>query len=72
MVMQMISAGEKSGTLDEMLAKITEFYEIEVDNAVEALTSALGVIVMVLIGVFIGTIVIGMYLSIFNLGSIIK
>ncbi|MFC1838998.1 type II secretion system F family protein [Thermodesulfobacteriota bacterium] len=70
MVMQMIGAGEKSGSLDEMLAKINEFYEIEVDNSVDSLTSALGVIVTVLIGVFVGLIVIGMFLPIFNLGSV--
>lgn len=70
MVMQMIGAGEKSGALDEMLAKINEFYEIEVDNAVDALTSALGVIVTIVVGVFVGLILIGMYLPILNLGSV--
>ena len=71
LVIEMISAGEKTGGLDEMLEKVAEFYEEEVDAAVEALTTMLEPLMLVLIGGMIGTIVIALYLPIFKLGSTI-
>jgi type IV pilus assembly protein PilC len=71
MVMQMTMIGEESGRLDEMLNKVADFYEEEVDNAVDALSSMLEPLVMVLIGVIVGGIVIAMYLPVFKLGSVI-
>lgn len=69
MVIHMISAGEKSGALEEMLTKIADFYEKEVDNALEVFTSSLEPILIVFIGGIIGTIVIGMFLPILTMAS---
>ena len=63
----MVAIGEQSGNLDEMLAKVADFYDKEVDAAVEALTTALEPIIMVLLGGIVGTMVIAMYLPIFKL-----
>lgn len=71
MVVQMVSIGEESGALDAMLFKIAEFYEQEVNNAVDALASLLEPFIMVIIGVIVGSMVIGMYLPIFKLGSVV-
>ena len=71
MVMQMTAIGEEAGRLDEMLNKVADFYDEEVDNAVDALSSMLEPLVMVLIGVIVGGIVIAMYLPVFKLGSVI-
>jgi type IV pilus assembly protein PilC len=71
MVVQMVSIGEESGSLDAMLFKIAEFYEQEVNNAVDALASLLEPFIMVIIGVIVGGMVIGMYLPIFKLGSVV-
>ena len=71
MAIQMVSIGEESGSLDSMLAKVAEFYETEVDNAVDALTSLLEPIIMAVLGVLIGGLIIAMYLPIFKLGSVV-
>lgn len=68
-VVQMTQVGEDSGTLDEMLDKVAEYYENEVDNAIEGLTSLLEPIIIVFLGVIIGTLVLAMYLPIFKLGK---
>ena len=69
MVVQMISVGETTGALDAMLSKIADFYDDEVEAAVAALTSLLEPMLMVFLGVTIGTIVVAMYLPIFQLAS---
>ncbi|TYB32189.1 MAG: type II secretion system F family protein [Candidatus Mcinerneyibacterium aminivorans] len=69
MVIHMIGAGEKSGALEEMLTKIADFYEKEVDNALEAFTSSLEPILIVFIGGILGTIVIGMFMPILTMAS---
>jgi type IV pilus assembly protein PilC len=69
MVVQMTSIGEESGSLDAMLGKVADFYEQEVDDAVEALSSLMEPIIMVVLGVLIGGMVIAMYLPIFKLGQ---
>lgn len=71
MVVQMIAVGETTGALDAMLSKIADFYDDEVDSAVGALTSLLEPMLMVFLGVTIGTIVIAMYLPIFKLASVV-
>lgn len=72
MVCQMISVGESTGALDAMLTKIAEFYEDEVDNMVNNLTTLMEPIVILVLGVIIGGLVISMYLPIFQLGSVIS
>lgn len=71
MVVQMVAIGEESGALDAMLFKIAEFYEQEVNNAVDALASLLEPFIMIIIGVIVGGIVVGMYLPIFKLGAVV-
>ncbi|MGQ9663767.1 MAG: type II secretion system F family protein [bacterium] len=71
MVTQMIAIGEASGGLDEMLKKVADFYDAEVDQAVENLTNALEPIIMVFLGGIVGFLVISMYLPIFQLASTI-
>jgi type IV pilus assembly protein PilC len=71
LVIQMIQIGEESGSLDKMLNKVSEFYEEQVDNAVDSFSSLLEPIIMVVLGVVIGGLVIAMYLPIFKLGNII-
>lgn len=71
MVVQMVSIGEESGSIDSMLAKVADFYEEEVDNAVDALTSLLEPLIMVVLGTLVGGLVIAMYLPIFKLGSVV-
>lgn len=71
MVVQMISVGEQTGALDAMLAKIADFYDEEVDNAVANLTSLLEPMLMVFLGVVIGGVVIAMYLPIFKLVTVV-
>ena len=71
MVNQMIAVGEESGSLDAMSAKVAEFYESEVDNAVDAMSSLLEPLIMVILGVLVGGLVIAMYLPIFKLGSVV-
>ena len=69
MVMQMTSIGEESGSLDAMLSKVADYYEEEVDNAVEALSSLMEPIIMVVLGTLIGGLVVAMYLPIFKMGA---
>jgi type IV pilus assembly protein PilC len=71
MVVQMVSIGEEAGALDKMLFKVAEFYEQEVNNAVDALSSLLEPFIMVIIGVLVGGMVIGMYLPIFKLAAVV-
>jgi len=71
MVVQMVGIGEESGALDKMLFKIAEFYEQEVNNAVDALSSLLEPFIMVIIGVLVGSMVVGMYLPIFKLAAVV-
>jgi type IV pilus assembly protein PilC len=71
MAIQMVSIGEEAGSLDSMLAKVADFYENEVDNAVDALTSLLEPIIMAVLGVLVGGLIIAMYLPIFKLGSVV-
>lgn len=71
MVIQMVSIGEESGQLDAMLGKVADFYEAEVDDAVEALSSLMEPLIMVVLGVLIGGMVIAMYLPIFKLGAVV-
>jgi type IV pilus assembly protein PilC len=69
MVLQMVAIGEESGALDSMLSKVADFFEAEVDDAVEALSSLMEPIIMVVLGVLIGGLVIAMYLPIFKMGQ---
>ncbi|MBE2258627.1 MAG: type II secretion system F family protein [Candidatus Accumulibacter sp.] len=71
MVNQMVAIGEESGSLDAMLGKVADFFEAEVDDAVEALSSLMEPIIMVVLGVLIGGMVIAMYLPIFKLGAVV-
>jgi len=71
MVVQMVAIGEESGALDTMLSKVADWYEQEVDDAVEALTSLLEPIIMAVLGVIIGGLVIAMYLPIFKMGQVV-
>lgn len=71
MVIQMVAIGEESGTLEMMLSKIADFHEEDVDNAVDSLSSILEPIIIVILGIIVGTLVIAMYLPIFKLGAAI-
>lgn len=71
MVTQMVSIGEESGALDSMLSKVADFFEAEVDDAVEALSSLMEPIIMVILGTLIGGMVVAMYLPIFKMGSVV-
>jgi len=71
MVVQMVAIGEESGELDTMLGKVADWYEQEVDDAVDALTSLLEPIIMAFLGVVIGGLVIAMYLPIFKMGQVV-
>lgn len=71
MVIQMISVGEETGALDNMLTKIADFYDAEVDTAVKGLTSMIEPLIMIVLGVVIGTIVIAMMMPMFGLGEMV-
>ena len=71
MVTQMVAIGEESGALDQMLGKVADFYEDEVDEAVKSLSSLMEPLIMVILGVLIGGLVVAMYLPIFKLGSVV-
>jgi len=71
MVLQMTQIGEESGSLDNMLSKVADFYEREVDDAVAAMSSLLEPVIIVFLGVVIGGLVVAMYLPIFKLGAVI-
>ena len=70
MVIQMVAIGEESGALDSMLSKVADFFEQEVDDSVEAMSSLMEPLIMVVLGTLIGGMVIAMYLPIFKLGSV--
>jgi type IV pilus assembly protein PilC len=71
MVIQMIAVGEESGSLDTMSGKVATFYEAEVDNAVDAMSSLLEPLIMAVLGVLVGSMVVAMYLPIFKLGAVV-
>lgn len=71
MVIQMVAIGEESGQLDSMLGKVADFFEAEVDEAVEALSSLMEPMIMAVLGVLIGGLVIALYLPIFKMGSVV-
>ncbi len=71
MVLQMVSIGEESGQLDAMCSKVADFFEAEVDDAVDALSSLMEPLIMVVLGVLIGGIIIAMYLPIFKIGAVV-
>jgi type IV pilus assembly protein PilC len=70
MVTQMVAIGEESGSLDSMLSKVADFFEEEVDTAVEGLSALMEPVIMVILGVLIGGMVVALYLPIFKMGSI--
>jgi type IV pilus assembly protein PilC len=71
MVIQMIAIGEESGALDSMLSKVADFYEEEVDNLVDNLSSLMEPMIMMILGILVGGLIVAMYLPIFKLGSAI-
>ena len=71
MAIQMVGIGEESGSLEEMLDKVATYYENEVDNAVDGLTSLMEPMIMAILGVLVGGLVIAMYLPIFQMGSVV-
>jgi type IV pilus assembly protein PilC len=71
MVIQMIAVGEESGSLDEMSGKVATFFEADVDNAVDSMSSLLEPLIMAILGVLVGGLVIAMYLPIFKMGSVV-
>jgi type IV pilus assembly protein PilC len=71
MVVQMVAIGEESGELDKMLGKVADFYEQEVDDAVEALSSLIEPMIMAFLGIIVGGLVIAMYLPIFKLAAVV-
>jgi type IV pilus assembly protein PilC len=71
MVVQMIAVGEESGALDEMSGKVATFFEADVDNAVDSMSSLLEPLIMAILGILVGGLVIAMYLPIFKMGSVV-
>jgi type IV pilus assembly protein PilC len=71
MVIQMVAVGEESGSLDEMCSKVADFYERDVDDAVDNLSSLLEPMIMAILGILVGGLVIAMYLPIFKLGAVV-
>jgi type IV pilus assembly protein PilC len=71
MVIQMVSIGEEAGSLDHMLSKVADFYEAEVDNLVDNLTSLMEPMIMAVLGVLVGGLIVAMYLPIFQLGNVV-
>jgi type IV pilus assembly protein PilC len=72
MVSQMVKIGEETGELEKMLSKIADFYEDEVDAAIQSLTSIVEPLMMILVGMMVGVIVIAMYLPMFKMLSLVK
>ena len=72
MVGQMVKIGEETGELDEMLGKVADFYEDEVDSSIQSLTSIIEPVLMIGVGVMVGTIVIAMYMPMFKMLTLIK
>ena len=71
MVQQMVAIGEESGSMDAMLAKVADFYEEEVDNLVDNLSSLMEPIIMIILGILVGGLIVAMYLPIFKMGAAI-
>lgn len=71
MVIQMVAIGEESGALEKMLLKVADFYEEEVDTAVDSLSSLLEPLIMAVLGVMVGGLVVAMYMPIFKLGAVV-
>ena len=69
MVQQMVAIGEESGSIDAMLSKVADFYEEEVDNLVDNLSSLMEPIIMAVLGVIVGGLIMAMYLPIFKMGA---
>ena len=67
----MTAIGEEAGSLDSMLGKVADFYEAEVDNLIDGLTSLLEPIIMAFLGIVIGGLVVAMYLPIFQMGNVV-
>jgi type IV pilus assembly protein PilC len=67
----MVAVGEESGSLDSMSAKVADFYEEEVDNAVDSMSSLLEPLIMAILGVLVGGLVVAMYLPIFKMGAVV-
>ena len=67
----MVAIGEESGSLEDMLDKVATYFENEVDNAVDGLTSMMEPLIMAVLGVLVGGLVIAMYLPIFQMGSVV-
>jgi type IV pilus assembly protein PilC len=72
MVSQMVKIGEETGELEKMLSKIADFYEDEVDSAIQTLTSIIEPLMMIMVGAMVGVIVISMYLPMFKMLSLVK
>ena len=71
MAVQMVAIGEESGSLEDMLDKVATYFENEVDNAVDGLTSMMEPLIMAVLGVLVGGLVIAMYLPIFQMGAVV-
>ena len=71
MVIQMTAIGEEAGSLDSMLAKVADFFEEQVNDAIDALSSLMEPIIMAVLGVLIGGLVVAMYMPIFQMGSVV-
>ena len=71
MVIQMIAVGEESGSLDEMSSKVADFFEEDVDNAVDNMSALLEPMIMAILGVLVGGLVVAMYLPIFKMGAVV-
>jgi type IV pilus assembly protein PilC len=69
MVVQMVAIGEESGSIDTMLEKVADFYEEEVDNLVDNLSSLMEPFIMAILGVLVGGLIVAMYLPIFKMGA---
>lgn len=72
MVQQMVAIGEEAGSMDAMLSKVADFYEEEVDNLVDNLSSLMEPIIMVILGILVGGLIVAMYLPIFKLGAVVS
>ena len=71
MVVQMIAIGEESGAIDSMADKVADFFEAEVDDAVDNLSALMEPMIMAILGILVGGLVVAMYLPIFKLGSVV-
>jgi type IV pilus assembly protein PilC len=71
MVIQMVAIGEESGSLSDMLAKVADFFEEDLDNMIDSLTTLMEPVIIVFLGVVVGGLVVAMYLPIFKMGSVV-